>query len=336
MKILKKSIFYFIIVVSVCLIIVSLLSLIHELTYWYSKVLDFPRLQYLYLALICLLAFVLLMKLLNKKWRFSSILLSLGLIATITIQAILILPYFMSDYEVPDAAETVKAESSVSILIANVLITNRESADFLQVVGNADPDMLLVMEVDEWWVNQLEPLKKDYAYVMEYPLDNAYGMALYSKLPLKDTEIMFFKHDDVPSFHSKVILPSGRAFMFHGVHPVAPVPSDKYPDNEGEDEVALLKVAEIIAADSLPSVLAGDFNDVSWSHTSRLFEEKGNLNNVRIGRGLYNSYNAQSFIQRWPLDHYFVTDEFALLELERLPPFGSDHFPMLASFVLQD
>ncbi len=318
--------------VSVILIISSLLSLIQGLSYWYSKIFDFPRVQYLLLSLVCLIAFAFL----NRKWGFSSILLSLGLISTITIQAILILPYFWGDKQVPDASSAAKPENSVSILISNVLITNRESADFLQIVDDANPDLLLVMEVDEWWVTQLNTLKEEYAYVIEYPLDNAYGMALYSKLPLKDSEIMFLKHDDVPSFHATVILPSGNPFVFHGVHPVAPVPSEKYPDNKGEEEIALLKVGNIVAADTLPAMVAGDLNDVSWSRTSMLFEEQGKLYNVRIGRGLFNSYNANSFIQRWPLDHFFVTHEFAVIDLKLLPAFGSDHFPVFAKFELRD
>lgn len=332
MKVFKQILFYFIILVSVLVILASLLSLIYDLAYWYSKVLDFPRLQYLIVALICLLIFVLM----NKKWGFASGLLILGLITAITIQSTRVLPYYVGEKAVPDAAQGgASQENSVGILIANVLITNRKAADFLQIVEQTDPDLLLVMEVDQWWVNQLKPLKEKYPYVMEYPLDNAYGMALYSRLPLKDNEIKFFNHEDVPSFHAKVVLPSGKAFKFHGVHPVAPVPSDKYPDNVGEEEEGLLKVGQLVAAESLPSIVAGDFNDVSWSHTSRLFGDAGNLKNVRLGRGLYNSFNAKSLIMRWPLDHFFVTKEFALLELERLPKFNSDHFPMYAKLVLQ-
>ena len=230
MKAIKQILFYIIIFLSVLVILASLLSLIYDLTYWYSKVLDFPRLQYLVVALICLLVFVLL----NKKWGIASGFLTLGLLTAVTIQSTRILPYIVGEKTVHDAAqEATSQENSVGVLIANVLITNRQAADFLQIVEQTDPDMLLVMEVDQWWVNQLEPLKEEYSYVMEYPLDNAYGMALYSRLPLKDTEIKFFKHDDVPSFHAKVILQSGNAFKFHGVHPVAPVPSDKYPDNVG-------------------------------------------------------------------------------------------------------
>ena len=330
MGVLRQFVFYTIVFVSVCVITISMLSLIPDLSYWYYNILDFPRLQYLILALVCLLVFTVL----KYKWSLAAILLTSGLLATIVIQSIYILPYFIADKTVPDAEkQAVGQQNTVGIMTANVLITNKQAADFLQIVKNTDPDMLLVMEVDKWWVSQLEPLKNNYPYTMEYPTSNAYGMALYSRLPLENTSIKFLNHEDVPSFHARVVLPSGKAFIFHGVHPVAPVPSSKYPDNVGEEEVALLKIGKIVAKDSLPAIVAGDFNDVSWSHTSRLFGQEGNLNNVRIGRGLYNTFSAKSVIQRWPIDHYFVTKEFALLELERLQKFGSDHFPMYAKFV---
>lgn len=248
-----------------------------------------------------------------------------------------ITPYWFGQKIVPDA-EIVNNTSSdrISILLANVLIENRESKKFIEIIEEYNPDLLLVMEVDQWWVEELQILKKQFPHYMEYPLDNAYGMALYSRFSLQEKKIEFFQHKDVPSFHTKVELPSKKQFFFHGVHPVAPIPSGKYPDNVGRKEVSLLKTAEKVANDTLPSIVAGDFNDVSWSNTSRLFEDTGNLRNVRIGRGLYNSFNANSRFMRWPLDHYFVTQEFSLLTLERLPTFGSDHFPMFGEFIIED
>lgn len=130
-------------------------------------------------------------------------------------------------------------------------------------------------------------------------------------------------------------LPSGNSFTFYGIHPVAPFPSAKYPDNVGKEEVALLKIGELVADNPMPSMVAGDFNDVAWSRTSRMFGKQGKLNNVRIGRGLYNTFDATSFIMRWPLDHFFVTKEFKLGKLERLEKYGSDHYPLYASFVLE-
>ncbi len=329
---IRKVFFYFIIVMSVMVIVVSLLSLIYDVSYWYSKVLDFPRQQYLLMGVICLLLLIWF----NKTWKPASILLILGLISSIGIHSVRILPYVIGEKTVPDAnLETVAEENIVSIMIANVLISNKKVDDFLKIVNKTAPDLLLVMEVNDWWMTELNALTKQYPYIMKYPADNAYGMTLYSKLPLENNEIKFLSKPDVPSFHALVTLPSGKSFRFHGVHPVAPVPSEKYPDNEGEKEVALIKVGKLVSEESVPSVVAGDFNDVSWSYSSRLFGKNGNLKNVRIGRGLYNSFDAHSYIMRWPLDHFFVSNDFSLLELERLPGFGSDHFPLFVKLVLQ-
>lgn len=270
----------------------------------------------------------------KRRWNIPSVLLVVGLFSSIVIHSTKIAPYFLGKKIVPDIERQENQKSSVKILIANVLITNRNADKLLEIIKKYNPDVILAMEVNDWWVKQLRVLEKDYPYQMEHPLDNAYGMALYSKLTLKNVEKKFLKHSDVPSFHVIMTMPSGQDFSFHGVHPVAPIPSKKYPDNLNEKEVALAKVGSIVAERNLPSIVAGDFNDVSWSRTTRFFEDEGDLRNVRLGRGLYNSYNANSFIKRWPLDHFFVTEEFRLKELKRLESFGSDHFPMVANFVL--
>lgn len=84
----------------------------------------------------------------------------------------------------------------------------------------------------------------------------------------------------------------------------------------------------------LPTVVAGDLNDVVWSYVDELTGTKNILYDVRVGRGFYNSYNAENVFMRWPLDHVFVTKDFRLKQLERLPKIGSDHFPIFVELVL--
>lgn len=328
----RNVFYYFILFCSIILIILSFLSLIHDLSLWYSKILDFPRLQYLIAGVFLLILFFLL----NKNWNLFSVFVGVGLVATIAIHSFKVFPYLIGDKTVPDADKQAAESSEIEIIIANVLITNTNYDGFLKIVQKENPDIVLAMEVNKEWVRHLQELKKDFEYHIEYPLDNAYGMAMYSKFPLKNREIKFLNQDDVPSFHTKISLPGGKDFMFHAVHPVAPVPSSKYPDNIGEEEIALIKIGDIVAKDTLPSIVAGDFNDVSWSLTSRLFEESGNLKNVRIGRGLYSTFDVNSLIMRWPLDHYFVTKEFHLSEIERLSEFDSDHFPLYVKLILPE
>ena len=330
-----KVSFNIVIGISFLLIIASLLSLIYDIPKWYLKVLDFPRLQQFIGSILLLILFILL----NRKWKLPSIFLVIGLLSAIFIHFSFISAYLLGEKAVPTMEiSEADLDKTVGILLSNVLIKNKNASKLLGVIKNTNPDIILAMEVDEWWVQKLQTLKKDYPHFIEYPLDNAYGMALYSKLPLSETEIQFLNHSKVPSFNTLVTLRSGESFKFHGVHPVAPFPSDKYPENIGEngkdpeEEIALSKVGKHVSTNKLPTIVAGDFNDVSWSNTSRLFGQNGNLKDVRIGRGLYNTFDAQSFILRWPLDHFFVSEGISVIEFKRPAKIGSDHFPLFAKF----
>ncbi len=220
-------------------------------------------------------------------------------------------------------------------MLANVLITNTHSDELLKIVAAKDPTFLLTMEINKRWVDQLNALTKKYPYRMIFPSDNAYGMALYSKLPLENQQILFLNFDRVPTFKATFTLPGGQSFQLITIHPLAPTPS-KYPDiTDSEKEVALLKAGRMVGKRSLPTVVAGDFNDVGWSHNTHQFMDLSGLNDVRYGRGLYSTFDAQSLFMRWPLDYVFVSSEFNVLAVEKLPKFGSDHFPFYVQLALK-
>ena len=327
----KRIILYGTALVSLVVVGSTLLSLLYDVNVWWIKVLDFPRLQTLMVGIICLVT----LPLLIHRWSLGPILLIAGLLSSVALQTHFVYPYTpWSQKDVPTSnAETLSTSATVRLLIANVYMHNQQAEAFLQIAEQADPDMILVMETNRWWMEALQPFRRLYPHYHEYPTDNTYGMGLYSRYPLKNLQTKFFQHDSVPSFHTEVLLPGGRTFYFHGVHPVPPVYS-KHPDNKGEQEIELIKVGQMVAAHRRPAVVAGDFNDVAWSSTSRLFQVEGQLHDTRVGRGLYNSFNAQSLIMRWPLDHVYTTEDFELVSFQRLGKFGSDHFPIYAELVL--
>ncbi len=337
---LRWGAFYTAIVLSVLIIISSVLSLIYDIPRWYLKVLDFPRVIQLVLSILIFIFFVII----KLRWDRGAILLIAGLVSAVLIQLSVIAPYLLWPKEVPSVeAASVDEKNTVSILLGNVLIDNKNSAKFLEVIEKSDPDMILAMEVDDWWVGELEGLKEEYPHTMIEPYDNAYGMALYSKFPLTESESKHLNLSKVPSFHTLVTLPSGKIFKFYGMHPVAPVPSNKYPTNVGKitgtdqkQEKGLLKVADFVDKDEYPSLVGGDFNDVAWGKTERLFgEENTKLKDVRIGRGLVNTFNSKSYFFRWPLDHFYVTEEISVVKFERLEHFDSDHFPLYGKFLIE-
>lgn len=324
MDIVRKALYYLGILFGVLLALITVISLIPDSQVWYLKILNFPRLQ----ILAALLASLILYFIYHRKWTLLTILFISGVSLSVIIQAYILYPYSpLAPVRVATTDEQKNPSATrLSFLVANVYMHNRQSQTLLATVLDTKPHFFLAMEVNQWWINQLTPLHAEYPYRITYPADNTYGMALYSRLPLRENQIHFFNQDSVPSFHALAHLPGGGRFQLLTIHPVPPKPS-QHPDNMGEKEVALLKAGRLIARNSLPALVAGDLNDVGWSHNTHRFKQISGLEDVRSGRGLYNTFNAHSRLMRWPLDYVFVSREFRLVRIERLPAFGSDHFP---------
>jgi hypothetical protein len=81
--------------------------------------------------------------------------------------------------------------------------------------------------------------------------------------------------------------------------------------------------------------LCNNINDVAWSASSILFKDISSLLDIRKGRGFYNSFNSTSFIMKRPLDHFFISEEFRLVEVKTGGNIDSDHFPFYISLSLE-
>ncbi len=231
------------------------------------------------------------------------------------------------------AAESHSDNANLSLLIANVLLENRESAALLDIVREYDPDVILTVETDAWWEDALRVLEETYPHTLKNPLDNTYGMLVHSRLEMIDPEIRFILKDSIPSMHMQVVLPSDDRVFIHFVHPNPPNP--RYTTDTTERDAELLIVGREAEKRDKPTIIAGDFNDVAWSHTTALFQKASGLLDPRIGRGMYNTFNAKNMLLRWPLDHVFHSDHFKLVRMDRGPAWGSDHFPIFIELSLE-
>jgi endonuclease/exonuclease/phosphatase (EEP) superfamily protein YafD len=308
---------------AVLVIWLSLWSLIPRDEWWF-RVADFPRLQILAIGIGAFVGFLSM----QTEWALHSKFLFVGVIAAVAFQLKMILPYTpIWKKQVQQVRQgQLNTAQQLSVLVANVLTPNNKYHLLLQHIHDLQPDIILTLESDQIWQNALEPIEQTYPYRVAVPLDNLYGMHLYSRLALIEPEIKFILSDEIPSIHASVKLRSGIHVQLYCLHPKPPSPTEAKDSTLRDAE--LLMVGDRIKDLDQSCIVMGDLNDVAWSRTTRLFQRISGLLDPRVGRYFMNTFHADYRFLRWSLDHIFHSTDFGLVEMKRLSHIGSDHFPI--------
>ncbi len=288
------------------------------------RIFDFPHLQLTLLTMIALLTYFI-----GFDYKNKTDFIFIGLLcACFVFQSLKVYPYTaFAKFEVQNASDN--AEKEFSIYTANVLQKNEDKELLLSDIKVNDADILLFTETNQKWTNTItKELDKKYDYKLEVPLENTYGMALYSKLELLNPQVKYMIEDTIPSIHSLIVLDSKDTVQLFAIHPAPPTP--QHNPSSVDRDAEMMKVAKLSRNSRLPVIVLGDFNDVAWSETTELFQKVSGLLDLRKGRGLYSTYNAKSWIMRWPLDHVFTSADFRIGNVYRGEFIGSDHFPFYA------
>lgn len=312
----------------VLLVVMTLLPM-WRVGHWPVRLCDFFRLQ------IMLVAIGLLIAILIVGWRSGwGYQLGIGVLLSTLIagwQLSHIVRYTpLWPVEVPAGPEHA---SSIRLTVVNLKVDNQAKQQVLQQLQDLDVDLLLLIEIDEDWAVALSPLEDSYPYRQGVVRGNGLGLMLWSHLPLENAEVRHLVTESRPSIFAQVRV--GEAEVnYVGLHPLPPgLPED---DGAGRHDsrirdAELMLVADIVA--QRPDacwIVSGDFNDVAWSHTTRMFQRISGLKDPRVGRGFYNTYHAQYPWLRFPIDQVFISSNGRIAEMGRFPPAGSDHFAITA------
>lgn len=310
-------------IVAIIVIWLSFWSLIPR-DEWWIRGADFPRLQILVLGFIAFVLFLVV----EHPWTVLNQLIFVALIAALAYQLKMVLPYtFIWKKQVKQVKQDqLDPQRQISLIVSNVLTTNTQYHRLIEQIQTHQPDLVLTLETDQTWQNELSVIEADYPYRVPVPLDNLYGMHLYSKLELRNTQVKFILSDEIPSIHTTVILGSGQPVQLYCLHPKPPSPTEAKDSTLRDAE--LLIVGDQIKDLDESCIVMGDLNDVAWSRTTRLFQRISGLLDPRVGRHYVNTFHADYPFFRWSLDHVFHSTDFALVHMERLPHIGSDHFPV--------
>ena len=299
---------------------------ISRISHGFVRVMSFPRQQVIVLAVALFLVtpFVL-----DGRAMWITLAILVTIVAFQGFYIARFLPFMRRQTLDADSDLAVDISRQVSIMASNVKLSNRQYDRLIDLVERVDPDILMVVEIDDRWLEALAPLRERYAHVEARPLDNGYGMAMFSKHPLLEVEWREVLVEKVPSLKVRIEL-NGDPVRLYMIHPEPPVPNHSTDGRDAEIGLVGIEACE----DPLPAIVAGDLNDVAWSHTTRRFQRLSGLLDPRVGRGFFNTFHAGVPIWRWPLDHLFHDPRFRLVEMRRLDSIGSDHFPVLFRLAL--
>ena len=291
---------------------------------WWIRIWDFPRIQ----ILIALVLSSFAIWFLDRGWRPW---LPLVLLVVGVYQLYRILPYTV--LAAPTVAEAAPGEvdedACFSLLTLNVLQDNRDYDRTVELIRRVDPDLLLLTETDQAWADAVAPAIADYPHRVQRPLDNTYGILFATRLPTRNASIQDLAQKDTPSVLA-TLTAGGHDFRMIAVHPRPPKPKQDTEERDAEIVVAARQSRDL----AMPVLALGDFNDVAWSDTTKLFTDIGSFLDPRVGRGTYATFPAGMVWLGWPLDHLFVTEEFLLGNMEVGASVGSDHRPVIARLCL--
>lgn len=217
----------------------------------------------------------------------------------------------------------------IRLLSINVHTANHRADLVLQAIGQADPDVLLLMEVDPRWMQDLEALWARYPFRLEEPRRDNFGIALFSRLPLDEGRVEDFPGTQVPSIFATVRTPRG-IFQLTGTHPLPPGSREDAAERNRQLEA----LAERTAAHPRTSVVLGDLNVTPWSpHFPRLLKH-GQLLRAHPGWGVFATWQVDQPWFSLPLDHCLVSPNLPIQRLEVGPDVGSDHRPLIVELAV--
>ncbi|WP_415328278.1 endonuclease/exonuclease/phosphatase family protein [Chryseobacterium sp. MMS23-Vi53] len=309
---------------TVLLLILTILPKIQH-SHWIFRVPEFGKIQLTFIILFTLaLGFVNTPN--ENLWYFQGLLLVMFIHHSIT------LVKYTPLYPVKKFNQKHQSSEKIHFISANVYQFNKEYDRFIQLIEKYQPEMFLTMESNGDWEKALQPLEKDYPYQHKVTLENTYGMHFYSKIKIENSQTHYFVADDIPSIEAHLKTKDGFSFVFFGVHPPPPSPTEEETSKERDGD--LLSTAKRVTEIKKPVIVVGDFNNVAWSKSSILFRKTSHLIDPRIGHSFVSTFHAKYRLLRFPIDLMFHSENIFIKNLNTLENFGSDHLPVFCEFFI--
>lgn len=224
----------------------------------------------------------------------------------------------------PTTEEPSEGGESYTVMSFNIFMGNAEVDSLLAYIADKDPDILFLIETAHHWRNVVQPLREAYPYHLVRYGSHENGVAFFSKYPLDP-------HDStVTRAIARLQLPQGEVLLV-GCHPPAPR-SQRHLNNRNQ---YLDNVAQFASEQQMPTIVLGDFNASPWAPHFKGFWEESGLTLANQNLWIYPTWPAHDPFLWVPIDHFLSRNGIAVTSVQRGEPTGSDHYPLLVEFQIE-
>ena len=290
--------------------------------FWMFRIFDYPRFQKFTIVGIL---FILWAVFFPRTETLFDIALMISLGISFLYLGYLILPFTPLGKKMIAEVRKSEGKECLNLLVANIYQHNLNYQKLLNLVKKRNPHVVFLLETDKKWLEGVKSLRENYPHYIEIPQENTYGLLFYSKLPFVHQEINYLIDEEIPSIIADVEF-DNKVVRIYGLHPTPPVPQENPHSTDRDAEI--LMIGKMAKEYDKPCLVIGDLNDVAWSYTTKLFLKSSELLDPRRGRGMYSTFHAKYKLLRWPLDHYFLSSHFRLVDMKVEDHIDSDHFPI--------
>jgi endonuclease/exonuclease/phosphatase (EEP) superfamily protein YafD len=215
------------------------------------------------------------------------------------------------------------SDDQLRVVTANAWFTNTDHAALVAWLGRSDADIVALQEITPQWALALEPLARTYPYRKVMPRDDPYGIALLSRWPIDDAQLVAFSGDGLPSLVANVDVRGRRlrVIVLHTRWPIA-------PELQLARDRALQQAAALALTQPESTILLGDLNLTPYAPAfARLLSESG-LRDAFAGEAWRPTWRAGFWPLALPIDHVLVPRGSCVTGHQIGPNVGSDHRPL--------
>lgn len=237
----------------------------------------------------------------------------------------LLLPFYLTP-----SPPSPTATPALRVLVVNVQEQTPAFSHLQALIARQQPDLILATETPAAWVEYATNAIQDtYPYGYAIPRYSGHGITLFSRLPLQDAYTWDILPVERPVLVAHLAY-QGTPLTIIGLHPHPPLDQQQWQWRND-----LLAVVAGFAAQQSGAVLVlGDLNATPWSPLYQDFLAQAQLQDGRLGFGIYPTWPVATSLIRMPLDHILPSSHLTVTNLYRETAVGSDHFPLLADLTL--